>query len=111
MFEISYPLATKNLYLNGREVVWKLQCENNLPSALAMVVRSGQMMMLADEANSFFNKVEFDPKEGALGEACRITREGWMRMCGSTHWCALAAPPLEGWPPSDFGNYEQLEKR
>ncbi|MYD40145.1 MAG: DUF433 domain-containing protein [Acidimicrobiia bacterium] len=69
VFELPYPLATKNLYLNGHEVVWKLQVQNNLPSALAMVVRSGQMMMLAHEANSFFNKVEFDPNGGALGEA------------------------------------------
>ena len=72
VFELPYPLATKNLYLNGHEIVWKLQVENNLPSALAMVVRSGQMMILADEANSFFNKVEFDPNSGALGEACRM---------------------------------------
>ena len=72
VFELPYPLATKNLYLNGHEIVWKLQVENNLPSALAMVVRSGQMMMLADEANSFFNKIEFDPNGDALGEACRM---------------------------------------
>lgn len=72
LFELPYPLATENLYLNGREMVWKLQVENNLPSALAMVVKSGQMMMLADEANSFFNKIEFDPKGDALGEVCRI---------------------------------------
>ena len=29
-------------------------------------------MMLADEANSFFNKIEFDPNGDALGEACRM---------------------------------------
>jgi len=72
VFKLPYPLATKNLYLHGREIVWKLQIENNLPSALAMVVRSGQMMMLADEAHSFFKKIEFDPNGDALGEACRI---------------------------------------
>ncbi len=56
-----YPLATQDLYLSGREIVWKLQKRNGLPSALAMVVLSGQMMILADGANSFFNKVQFDP--------------------------------------------------
>ena len=56
-----HPLATQDLYLNGKEIVWKLQKKNGLPSALAMVIISGQMMILADEANSFFHKVEFDP--------------------------------------------------
>ena len=27
VFELPYPLATKNLYLNGHEIVWKLQVE------------------------------------------------------------------------------------
>lgn len=74
-FDIPYPLATENLYLSGKEIVWRLQEENGLPSALAMVVMSGQMMTLADEANSFFNKVRFDPGDGS-GEARRIYPAG-----------------------------------
>ena len=65
VFGVPYPLATQDLYMSGKEIVWKLQEESGLPSALAMVVRSGQMMALADEANSFFNKVRFDPDGGS----------------------------------------------
>ena len=74
-FGFPHPLASENLYLSGREIVWRLQEENGLPSALAMVVKSGQMMVLADEANSFFNKVRFEP-DGGSGEVSRIYPAG-----------------------------------
>lgn len=72
---VRYPLATESLYLHGKELVWKLQEEKGLPPALAMVVMSGQVMFLADEANSFFNKVRFDPSDSS-DEAHRIYPAG-----------------------------------
>jgi len=72
---LQYPLATQDLYLSGREIVWKAQQKSGLPSALAMVVMSGQMIILADEANSFFNKVRFDPSRPP-GQVIRVYPAG-----------------------------------
>lgn len=60
-FETPYPLATARLYLYGKELVLEVQERNDLPSPIAIVVRSGQQILLADAAKQFFRKVEFDP--------------------------------------------------
>jgi uncharacterized protein (DUF433 family) len=41
--------------------VLDLQERNGIPPAMAIVIRSGQQILLADDAQRFFKKVEFDP--------------------------------------------------
>lgn len=55
-----YPLATSKPYVYDKELVLEIQERTELPSAIAIVVRSGQQIMLADEAKRFFSKVEFE---------------------------------------------------
>lgn len=69
-----YPLATANLFVYGKEVVLKIQEQADLPQAIAIVVRSGQEILLTPETQRFFNKVEFDP--GATGDAVRLRPAG-----------------------------------
>jgi uncharacterized protein (DUF433 family) len=56
-----YPLATARPYVYGKELVLEVQERYDLPTPIAIVVRSGQQVLLADEAKQFFRKVEFDP--------------------------------------------------
>lgn len=74
-FQTPYPLATAKPYVYGRELVLKLQVKNDLPPALAIVVSSGQVIGLTDEANRFIRKVEFDPAEGG-DDAIRLYPAG-----------------------------------
>jgi uncharacterized protein (DUF433 family) len=60
-FETPYPLATTRPYVFGRELVLGVQERLGLPSAIAIVIRSGQQVLLAPDARRFFTKVEFDP--------------------------------------------------
>ena len=60
-FATPYPLATARPYVMGRELVLEVQERNELPAAIAIVIRSGQQVTLTDVANRFFRKVEFDP--------------------------------------------------
>ena len=60
-FATPYPLATARPYVMGRELVLEVQERNDLPPAIAIVIRSGQQVMLTDVATRFFRKVEFDP--------------------------------------------------
>lgn len=62
-FETPYPLATAKPYVLGKELVLDLQERNEIPQAIAIVIRSGQQILLADDANRFFKKVEFDPPQ------------------------------------------------
>jgi hypothetical protein len=61
-FGTPYPLATARPFVIDKELVLEIQERNDLPSTIAIVVRSGQQIMLADGANRFFRKVEFDPR-------------------------------------------------
>jgi uncharacterized protein (DUF433 family) len=61
-FGTPYPLATARPFVIDKELVLEIQERNDLPSTIAIVVRSGQEIMLADGANRFFRKVEFDPR-------------------------------------------------
>ena len=47
---------------------------SRLPNPIAIVIRSGQQVLLADEAKRFFEKVEFDPPED--GHVRRIRPAG-----------------------------------
>ena len=63
-FKTPYPLATARPYVFGKELVLELQERHEIPLPIAIVIRSGQQLLLADDANRFFKKVEFDPGDG-----------------------------------------------
>lgn len=67
-FATPYPLATARPFVIDRELVLEIQERNELPSTIAIVVRSGQEVMLADGANRFFRKIEFDPRVGDVSK-------------------------------------------
>lgn len=73
-FATPYPLATVKPYVYGRELVLELQERTELPAASAMVIRSGQEILMTPETARFFKKVEFDP--GSSGDALRIRPAG-----------------------------------
>jgi uncharacterized protein (DUF433 family) len=73
-FHTPYPLATARPYVLGKELVLELQERADLPAAIAIVVRSGQQLLLTDEATRFVSKVEFG--EIGLGEAQRLLPAG-----------------------------------
>jgi uncharacterized protein (DUF433 family) len=73
-FKTPYPLATARPYVLGKELVLEVQERNDLPQAIAIVIRSGQQIVLADDANRFFRKVEFDPP--GQGEVRRLHPAG-----------------------------------
>lgn len=55
-----YPLATHRPFVYDRELVLQIQEETGLEQQLAIVVRTGQEIMLSEVAQRFFHKVEFD---------------------------------------------------
>lgn len=65
-FDTPYPLALARPYLYGKELVLEVQERHELPTSIAIVIRSGQQILLADEAKQFFRKVEFDPSDDAI---------------------------------------------
>ncbi|MFT3855610.1 MAG: DUF433 domain-containing protein [Ilumatobacteraceae bacterium] len=73
-FGTPYPLATSRPYVYGKELVLEVQERAGLPAAIAIVVRSGQEVLLTDEAKRFFSKVEFEHAGG--GEARRLRPAG-----------------------------------
>jgi uncharacterized protein (DUF433 family) len=77
-FDTPYPLATARPYVHDHELVLTVQEREDLPRALAIVVRTGQTIGLADEANRFFHKVEFDPNDAndPQGEVRRLRPAG-----------------------------------
>jgi uncharacterized protein (DUF433 family) len=73
-FGTPYPLAIARPYLYGKELVLNLQEKNDVPPAIAMVIRSGQTIALTEEARRFVNKVEFDAP--ASGDVRRLYPAG-----------------------------------
>lgn len=69
-----YPLATAKPYVFDKELVLDVQERAGVPSSIAIVIRSGQEIMMTPETNRFFKKVEFDP--GASASALRIRPAG-----------------------------------
>ncbi len=59
-FDTPYPLATAKAFVIERDLVMEIQQQNDLPVALAIVIRSGQQVLLTEEANRFYRKVEFE---------------------------------------------------
>ncbi len=77
-FNSPYPLATAKPFVGGKELVMKLQEDSSIPQQIAIVVRSGQTVMLSREAERFLKKVSFDPPDdGDVGGLHR-----WLRMIG-----------------------------
>jgi uncharacterized protein (DUF433 family) len=60
-YHTPYPLAHHRPFIDGRELVLEIQEEHNVPSQLAMVVLTGQGVMLAPSAERFYKKVELAP--------------------------------------------------
>ena len=58
-FDTPYPLATAKPFVADKELVLAVQERADLPAAIAIVVRSGQQIILADDAQRFLKKVEF----------------------------------------------------
>jgi uncharacterized protein (DUF433 family) len=73
-FSTPYPLATAKPFLYGKELVLEFQRRNDLPAALAIVIRSGQTIALAGETQRFLQKVEFHPP--GEGDARRLMPAG-----------------------------------
>lgn len=73
-FGTPYPLATARPYVFGKELVLEVQERNQLPLAIAIVIRSGQHVMLASDAQRFYRRVEFDP--GSDGDVRRLRPAG-----------------------------------
>lgn len=69
-----YPLATARPYVFDKELVLELQERADVPASIAIVIRSGQEVMMTPETSRFFKKVEFDP--GASASALRIRPAG-----------------------------------
>ena len=70
-----YPLATARPYIYGKELVLELQEKNELPSSIAIVVATGQTIVLADGAARFFKKVNSIPPRRTESPAAFSRRE------------------------------------
>lgn len=58
-YGVRYPLALKRPFVFDRKLVLQIQEEQNLDRSLAIVIRSGQEMMLAPGVEAYLQKVEF----------------------------------------------------
>ena len=70
-YNTPYPLATAHPYVYGQELVLEVQERYDLPAPIAIVIRSGQQILLADAAKQFFRKVEFDPAGQEVAQRVR----------------------------------------
>jgi uncharacterized protein (DUF433 family) len=73
-FDTPYPLATARPYVVDKELVLEIQEKADLPQAIAIVMRSGQQILLAEDASRFVRKVEFHSPE--RGEVTRLRPAG-----------------------------------
>lgn len=89
-FSTPYPLATAKPYLMGKELVLEIQQKHGLAEPMAMVIRSGQQILLANAAHRFFKKVEFN-QQGHNGEAIRLRPAGMTSPVTIDPSCGLAA--------------------
>lgn len=93
-FATPYPLATAKPYIFGRELVLELQEKNDIPRAIAIVIRSGQQVMLAEDANRFIKKVDFDPPDE--GDVRRIHPAGLASPVVIDPLVRFGRPSVEG---------------
>ena len=59
-YGVRYPLAHARPFVYDRQLVLRIQEETDLDRSLAIVIRSGQELMLAPEVEAYLQKVEFD---------------------------------------------------
>lgn len=110
-FETPHPLATQRPYVYDRELVLKVQEQIDVPASIAIVIRSGQEIMLTPETSRFFKKVEFNPSGDALrirpaGEASPVVIDPLMRF-GRPHVDGVATERL--WELHDAGeSFEEI---
>ena len=62
-FGVLHPLATVQPFVAGRELVYRLQGELDIPQELWIVVGSGQLV-LTKQSKAFFTRVNFHPPTG-----------------------------------------------
>ena len=93
-FDTPYPLARIRPLVFDRELVLRVQEELALTSSLAFVVRSGQTIAVADNANRFFKKIEFNPGEN--GEAIRVRPAGATSPVTTDPEISFGEPTVEG---------------
>jgi uncharacterized protein (DUF433 family) len=112
-FGTPYPLATARPYMYGRELVLEVQEKTDLPSAIAIVIRSGQQILLADDASRFLRKVEFQPPDD--GEVTRVHPAGRASPVVIDPLVRFGRPSVQGvsterlWELSDAGeSFEQI---
>lgn len=84
-FGTPYPLATKRPHVYDKELVLKVQERIDVPASIAIVIRSGQEIMLTPETSRFVKKVEFNPSGQVLrlrpaGEASPVVIDPLMRF-------------------------------
>lgn len=58
--ELHTPWRPSAPYVMDRELVLEIQERHRVPSQVAIVIRTGQQVMLHDGARQFLRKVEFD---------------------------------------------------
>ena len=62
-FQVLHPLATVQPFVAGRQLVYKLQTDLDIPQELWIVVGSGQLVLTA-QSKAFFKRVNFHPPTG-----------------------------------------------
>lgn len=92
-YQTLYPLATARPFVHDRELVLTLQEDVNLPRSLAIVVRTSQMVMVAEAANRFFRKVGFHPEAEV---DCRIHPAGKTSPVVIDPLARFGRPSVEG---------------
>ena len=75
-YQTPYPLALVRPFVHDRELVEQLQEDLDVPRSLALVIRTGQTVIVAERAERFFRKVEFDQDGGSQAVAIRIRPAG-----------------------------------
>ncbi len=93
-FNSPYPLATAKPFVGGKELVMKLQEDSSIPQQIAIVVRSGQTVMLSREAERFLKKVSFDPPDD--GDVCRLHPAGRTTPVVIDPLVRFGCPSVEG---------------
>lgn len=58
-FGVLYPLAHSRPFIYDKQLVLRIQDETSLDQSLAIVIRSGQELMLAPGVEAYLQKVEF----------------------------------------------------
>jgi uncharacterized protein (DUF433 family) len=91
-----YPLAHARPYIDDRDLVLTAQEQHDLPPSIALVVRTGQQIMLTEPAERFFRKVDFTPANGNERIAYRLFPAGPMSPVVIDPRFSFGRPTVEG---------------